>query len=130
LAAAQWNRVAKVGSRFTDGTFGVFHAANDLETAIAETRYHRERFMLATAQAHMELDMRVYVVDLAGDLHDLRGQKTAYPLVYHNDNYAAAQHLAKSLRKDGSNGVAYDSVRRADNDSLREARAREQAIRS
>jgi hypothetical protein len=100
------------GSRFTDGTFGVFHAANDLETAIAETRYHRERFMLATAQAHMELDMRVYVVDLAGDLHDLRGQKTAYPLVYHNDNYAAAQHLAKSLRKDGSNGVAYDSLRR------------------
>jgi len=100
------------GSRFTDGTFGVFYAANDLETAIAETRYHRERFMLATAQAHMELDMRVYVIDLAGDLHDLRGQKAAYPLVYHNDNYAAAQHLAKSLRKDGSNGVAYDSVRR------------------
>lgn len=100
------------GSRFTDGTFGVFYAANDLETAIAETRYHRERFMLATAQTHMELDMRVYVIDLAGDLHDLRGQKAAYPLVYHNDNYAAAQHLAKSLRKDGSNGVAYDSVRR------------------
>ncbi|NHB78543.1 RES family NAD+ phosphorylase [Rhodobacter calidifons] len=100
------------GSRFTDGTFGVFYAANDLKTAIAETRYHRERFMLATAQAHMELDMRVYVIDLAGDLHDLRGQKAAYPLVYHNDNYAAAQHLAKSLRKDGSNGVAYDSVRR------------------
>ncbi|WP_284176694.1 RES family NAD+ phosphorylase [Rhabdaerophilum sp. SD176] len=100
------------GSRFTDGTFGVFYAANDLETAIAETRYHRERFMLATAQAQMELDMRVYVIDLAGDLHDLRGQKAGYPLVYHNDNYAAAQHLAKSLRKDGSNGVAYDSVRR------------------
>jgi hypothetical protein len=100
------------GSRFTDGTYGVFYAANDLETAIAETRYHRERFMLATAQTHMELDMRVYVIDLAGNLPDLRGRKAAYPLVYHNDNYAAAQHLAKSLRKDGSNGVAYDSVRR------------------
>lgn len=99
-------------SRFTDGTFGVFYAANDLETAIAETRYHRERFMLATTQAHMELDMRVYVIDFAGDLHDLRGKKAAYPLIYHNDNYAAAQHLAKSLRKDGSNGVAYESVRR------------------
>ncbi len=100
------------GSRFTDGTFGVFYAANDLETAIAETKYHREHFMRSTEQAHMEFDMRVYVVDLAGDLHDLRGQKAAYPLVYHNDNYAASQHLAKSLRKDGSNGVAYDSVRR------------------
>lgn len=100
------------GSRFTDGTFGVFYAANDLETAIAETKYHRERFMRATAQAHMEVDMRVYVIDLEGDLHDLRRQKDAHPLVYHNDNYAAGQHLAKSLRKDGSNGVAYDSVRR------------------
>src|SRR5690606_7738687 len=38
------------GSRFTDGTFGVFYAAGDIETAIAETSYHRERFMRATAE--------------------------------------------------------------------------------
>ncbi|WP_298722377.1 RES family NAD+ phosphorylase [uncultured Ferrovibrio sp.] len=99
------------GSRFTDGTYGVFYAANNLDTAIAETRYHRERFMRATAQAHMELDMRVYLVDLAGELHDLRGQKATYPLVYRKDNYAAAQHLAKVARKGGSNGIVYDSVR-------------------
>ena len=56
--------------------------------------------------------MRVYQVDLDGDLHDLRGQKAAQPLVYHNDNYAAGQHLARTLREAGSNGIAYDSVRR------------------
>ena len=101
------------GSRFSDGTDGVFYAANDLDTAIAETKYHRERFLNATAQEHMELDMRVYMVDLdARDLHDLRGQKAAHPLVYHNDNYAAGQHLARTLRQAGSNGIAYDSVRR------------------
>ena len=100
------------GSRFTDGTYGVFYAANDVETSIAETKHHRERFMRATAQAHMELDMRVYLIDLDGDFHDLRGQKTAQPLVYHNDNYAAGQHLARTLRNEGSNGIAYDSVRR------------------
>jgi hypothetical protein len=100
------------GSRFTDGTYGVFYAANDLDTATAETKHHRERFMRATAQARMELDMRVYLVDLDGDLHDLRGQKTAQPLVYDNDNYAAGQHLARTLRKEGSNGIGYDSVRR------------------
>jgi hypothetical protein len=100
------------GSRFTDGTDGVFYAANGLATAIAETRHHRERFMRATAQPRMELDMRVYLVDLDGDLHDLRGQKTAQPLLYHEENYAAGQHLARSLRKQGSNGIAYDSVRR------------------
>ena len=100
------------GSRFSDGTYGVFRAANDINTAIAETRYHREQFLSATAQAHMELDMRVYLVDLDGDLHDLRGQKAAQPLIDHNDNHAAGQHLAKTLREAGSNGIAYDSVRR------------------
>lgn len=99
------------GSRFSDGTYGVFYAASDLDTAIAETKHYRERFMHATAQARLELDMRVYLVDLDGKLHDLRGQKTAQPLVYHDDNYAAGQHLAGTLRKEGSNGIAYDSVR-------------------
>jgi hypothetical protein len=100
------------GSRFSDGTYGVLYAANDLDTAIAETKYHREQFMRATAQAHTELDMRVYAIDLEGELHDLRGQKSVHALVYHNDNYGAGQHLGKTLRKDGSNGIAYDSVRR------------------
>lgn len=112
IIMAAFTHLNPEGSRFSDGTYGVFYAANDLETAIAETRHHRERFMRATKQEHMELDMRVYVTNLDGDLHDLRGQKATQPLVYHNDNYAAGQHLAKTLRKEGSNGIAYDSVRR------------------
>lgn len=101
------------GSRFSDGAYGVFYAANGLEAAIAETRHHRERFMRATTQRRMELDMRVYLVDLEGELHDLRGQRTAQPLVYHTDDYSAGQHLGRTLRQAGSNGIAYDSVRRA-----------------
>lgn len=100
------------GSRFADGNLGVFHAAADMDTVVAETRHHRERFMRATAQGRMDLDMRVYLVDLAADLHDLRGQKDEYPLVYDSENYAAARHLAATLRKGGSNGIVYDSVRR------------------
>lgn len=100
------------GSRFSDGSYGVFYAADSLDTAIAETRYHRERFMAATAQGRMELDMRVYLADLEGALHDLRGQAAAHPDVYHREAYAAGQQLARTLRRDGSNGIAYDSVRR------------------
>jgi len=100
------------GSRFSDGSFGVYYAARDLDTAIEETKYHRERFMRATAEPAMELDMRVYLADLVGDFHDIRGQKPQQPLVYHNDNYAAGQHLAVELRKQGANGIAYDSVRK------------------
>lgn len=112
IIMAAFTHLNPEGSRFSDGTYGIFYAANDLETAIAETKHNRERFMRATKQEHMELDMRVYVTDLDGGLHDLRGQKATQPLVYHNDNYAAGQHLAKTLRKEGSNGIAYDSVRR------------------
>ncbi len=113
IIMAAFTHLNPEGSRFTDGSYGVFYAAGDLDTAIAETRYHRERFMRATAQLRMELDMRVYLVDLTGDLHDLRGQHDAYPLVYHATNYAAAQHLSRELRQSGSNGIAYDSVRRS-----------------
>ena len=56
--------------------------------------------------------MRVYLVDRDGNVHDLRGQKAAQPLVYHSDNYAAGLHLARTLRAAGSNGIAFDSVRR------------------
>ena len=85
IIMAAFTHLNPEGSRFSDGTFGVFYAAQGFDTAIAESKHHRERFMRATAQPRMELDMRVYAVDLDGDLHDLRGRKSAYPLVYHGD---------------------------------------------
>jgi hypothetical protein len=101
------------GSRFADGSFGVCYAGRELETAIEETKYHRAKFMRATHEGRMELDMRVYVMDLDGLLHDLRGLRAEFPLVYQLETYGAAQHLASELRKEGSHGIAYDSVRRA-----------------
>lgn len=112
IIMAAFTHLNSAGSRFSDGTYGVFYAGNNLDTAIAETRHHRERFMRATEQLRMELDMRAYLVDLVGELHDLRGQRAAEPLIYHGDNYAAGQHLGRTLRQAGSNGVVYDSVRR------------------
>ncbi|MEA2913447.1 MAG: hypothetical protein QOJ15_5528 [Bradyrhizobium sp.] len=100
------------GSRFTDGTFGVFYCTPDLETAIAETKYHRERFMRATNQEPQHLDMRVYLIDLDAELHDIRDGQAKRPLVYHLSAYSAGQQLARQLRADGSNGIVYSSVRR------------------
>ena len=62
IIMAAFTHLNPEGSRFSDGVYGVFYAANNLDTAIAETKHHRERFMRATAQPHMELDMRVYLV--------------------------------------------------------------------
>ena len=59
----------------------------------------------------MELDQRVYMVDLDAELHDIRGQRHGFPLLYHPTDYSASQHLARTLRNDGSRGIAFDSVR-------------------
>jgi hypothetical protein len=106
------------GSRFADDTFGAFYAAASLDTAIAETRYHREVFLRATHQPSTELDMRTYLCDVAASFHDIRGKKDELRDVYDPDSYAASQKLARMLKRAGSNGVVYDSVRHAEGQCL------------
>jgi len=108
---AAFTHVSPQGSRFSNGTYGVFYAAQREATAIAETRYHRERFMRATKEASRELDMRVLDLTVQAPLHDLRGMRSVMPDIYRLDDYTASQLLGGALRAGGSNGVVYDSVR-------------------
>ncbi|MDB4876759.1 MAG: hypothetical protein JWM41_3205 [Gemmatimonadetes bacterium] len=108
---AAFTHVSPDGSRFSNGTYGVFYAAQRETTAIAETRYHRERFMRATRQERAELDMRVLTVTVKASLHDLRGMRSILSDVYRLDDYTASQLLGGALRAGGSSGVVYDSVR-------------------
>ena len=101
------------GSRFADSTFGAFYAAASLDTSIAETRYHREVFLRATRERPLELDMRTYLCDVSATFHDIRGQRELMSDIYDPDSYVASQKLARSLKRAGSNGVVYDSVRHA-----------------
>lgn len=107
---AAFTHLNPAGSRFSDGSFGVFYAARDKRTAVAETRYHQARFLAATSEAPIQLQMRMYHVEVSGPLHDLRGMPKDDP-VYHHASYAASQELARQLRTEGSNGVSYRSVR-------------------
>jgi hypothetical protein len=106
------------GSRFADDTFGAFYAAASLDTSIAETRYHRELFLRATHQPPTEIDMRTYLCDVAASFHDIRGKKDELSDIYDPDSYAASQKLARTLKRAGSNGVVYDSVRHAEGECL------------
>ena len=103
------------GSRFTDGAYGVYYAAKDIDTAIRETCFHKARFLATTKEPSIEIDMRSYASDLNALLHDIRGMQVALLDVYHPDpsHYAAGQELARALRDEGSNGITYDSVRNA-----------------
>jgi RES domain-containing protein len=101
------------GSRFTDGSYGVYYAAKTIDTAIAETKFHKIRFLAATHEPAIEVDMRSYASNINADCYDVRGMQTEQPDIYNASpsQYSAAQTLAKNIRKKGSNGIVYDSVR-------------------
>ena len=103
------------GSRFSDGTWGVFYVAHDVATAVEETVYHRERFLAATAEPACSIQMRCYRTRVDSRLHDIRG---GWPAEHDPDAYVASVKLARALREAGSNGLVYDSARHPDGECL------------
>lgn len=110
---AAFTHVNTEGSRFSDGSHGVFYAARERATAIAETRHHQARFLAATRQRAMHLPMRLYHVAIDARLHDLRPREPAFEACHDPDSYAASRGAARALRAAGSGGVVYRSVRHA-----------------
>jgi RES domain-containing protein len=110
---AAFTHVNRQGSRFSDGSFGVFYAARDRATAVAETRHHHGLFLAATGEAPMHLPMRLYHVAVDARLHDLRPPGAVEAAVHDPASYAASRVLGMALKRAGSAGVAYRSVRRA-----------------
>ncbi len=110
---AAFTHVNPMGSRFSDGRYGVFYAARELATAVAETRHHHGLFLAATAEGAMHLPMRLYHVAIDARLHDVRPVGAASESVHEPADYTAARALGGRLHAQGSHGVAYRSVRRA-----------------
>ena len=98
-------------SRFSAGAFGVLYVGRTIEVALFETMYHHARFMAATAQRPgWTSQFREIVVDVDATLHDLRAVP-ANDDVLAPDDYAPGQALGAALRRGGSDGVVYPSVR-------------------
>ena len=112
LIMAAFTHLNPLGSRFSDGSWGVYYAADSLETAVAEVSHHRAVFLARTAETAIDIDLRWIQADLMDRLHDLRGQGAAWAAVHDPDHYGASQELGRALRARGSAGIAYDSVRR------------------
>jgi hypothetical protein len=93
-------------SRFSVGLYGVWYCGDRFEVALAETAYHFERFMRATAEPAGEADYR----ELNCAVH---GQVTGCsdPAVLAPDNWSAGQRLGENVRSNGDDGVHYPSVR-------------------
>lgn len=109
---APFTHLSPEGGRFNDPSFGAFYAARDRATAVAETRWHRGRFLGRTAEPPMEIEMRVLEARLDARLHDLRDRSAALPGIHDPGSHALSQRLGRRLRDDSSWGIAWDSVRR------------------
>lgn len=111
VVMAGFTHPAPGGSRFADGSFGTYYAAEGLDTAVAETAYHMGRFYGDSAEEPGLLaDMRVYVGAVQHAFHDVR---RGHDALHDPDSYVASQAFARDLREAGSDGIVYRSVRRA-----------------
>jgi RES domain-containing protein len=107
---AAFTHLNRAGSRFSDGTWGVYYTADSLETAVAEVSFHCARFLAQTQQPAIDVDYRVDVVRIKEPLHDVRGPRWAD--AHAPNSYRASAELARQLRANGSWGLLYRSVRR------------------
>ena len=105
------------GSRFSDGSYGVYYAAHSLATAVAEVSHHRAVFLRRTDEPAIDIDMRLIAANVEADLHDLRTPASAQPAerawaeALDPDDYGPSQRLGIALRRAGSWGIRYPSVR-------------------
>jgi RES domain-containing protein len=107
---APFTHVNPKGSRFSNGTFGVYYAARDLITAIRETIFHFEKFALDSNDPPRREDMRVLLGEVANTFDDLDSVPHSKELLNPN-SYAVSQPFGDERRTGGSNGISYPSVR-------------------
>lgn len=100
-------------SRFSDGSFGLYYAADSVETAIKETLFHRERFYRASNEASCSITMRQYITNVVHPLVELNQE--SHPECFNPDpnHYFGSQEIALELKNKNEWGIHYPSIRDA-----------------
>lgn len=97
-------------SRFSAGSYGVYYAGAELETAFREHGRHMAAFYrCASMKPGWISEVRQLVGSIDAELTDIRG--AGHEALLDPDDYAAAQAFGAKLRSEGSDGVVYPSVR-------------------
>ena len=111
-AIAPFTHVNPEGSRFSDGSFGVLYLADNINTALAEVRYHQERYWSQVPGLNYE---RFVFRGLTCNFNDAdMKDATALPPsdpIYAPDDYSDSRQLGREARRTGCPGLRYHSVR-------------------
>lgn len=107
-ATAPFTHINPDGSRFSDGSYGVLYLADTPETAIAETRYHQEKYFRSVVGLHYDtVDMRCLKVVFSTELVD----GVDIGEIHLPDDYAPSRSFGAQIKSAGKSGVQYRSVR-------------------
>lgn len=99
------------GSRFSGPGRGAWYAARTLETALAESTYHRTRELAEIGAVETRVQMRLYHADFRAPFADIRPRRAEYEPLYQPDRYDDSQRFGRAQLDAGRNGVVYRSVR-------------------
>lgn len=109
--------LAPRAGRFSTASHGAFYAARELETSVAEVKYHLElSYRDEAVEQPQDLEYRALRVHLEGTYHDIRAKaraKAPWSAIYDPVAYAASQAFADGLRQSGSSGILWSSLRHA-----------------
>ncbi|RAP36237.1 hypothetical protein B1207_08795 [Legionella quinlivanii] len=101
-------------SRFSDGSsYGVYYAADSVETAIAETRFHREIFLKASNENACIIQMREYQAKVTRALVSICDDRYAPICSPALESYAKSQEFGRRIKLKNEWGILYPSARRA-----------------
>lgn len=103
------------GGRFNTPDLGAWYAAFELEAAIEETSYHRHKEFTEVGRLDGYTTMRQYLADFDSEFHDIRDDFLTYQELYDPESYRSSQEFSEFLRKIGSKGLLYNSVRSPEN---------------
>lgn len=109
---AAFTHINRRGSRFSNGKFGVYYAAEALDTAIAETVYHFGQFAADAGDPPRREDMRVLVGSVDRTFEDIAAlPEDVKAGLLDPLSYAQSQPYAVERHDAGSDGFVYPSVR-------------------
>lgn len=101
-------------NRFSSADRGAWYASLDLETSLAEVRFHLTEFLEAAGLFEAVVEYAELFASFAGEFLDLRATPD-HPALDPNKaiGYPAGNALADAARARGLNGIIYPSVRHA-----------------
>lgn len=101
-------------NRFNGPDRGAWYAGFDIDTSLAEVRFHMTQMLAATDVFDATVDYAELHASFAGDFLDLR-EHPDHPSLNPEKSlgYPAGNALAEAVRVKGLNGIIYPSVRNA-----------------